>query len=84
MKAPRSGFPGALFEAFRTPGAPLLVSAYTLVFLETALAILMNVGGFIDRRGLLAIMHFFATYALIMVGLAAAVRYLSYVFPRAK
>jgi len=84
VKAPRSGLPGGIFEAFRTPGAPLLVSAYTLVFLETFLALLLNVGGFIDRTGLLAIMHFFATYALIMVLLAAVVRYLSYAFSPTK
>jgi hypothetical protein len=81
FRAPTSGVRAAVFEAFRTPGAPLLVSAYTLVLVGTAAAILLNLGGFIDRQGLLAIMHFFASYALILVGLGALVRYLAYAFP---
>lgn len=81
FRAPTSGVRAALFEAFRTPGAPLLVSAYTLVFVGTAAAFLLNLGWAIDRQGLLAIMHFYASYALILVGLAALVRYLAYAFP---
>jgi hypothetical protein len=80
FRAPTSGMQAAVFEAFRTPGAPLLVSAYTLVLVGTAAAFFMNLGGFIDRHGLLEIMHFFASYALILVGLAALVRYLAYAF----
>jgi len=83
IQIPRSGVPGAVFEAFRRPGAPLLVSAYTLIFFGTAASILMNLGGLIDRQGLLAIMHFFASYAVLMVGLGAAIRYFSYVASRA-
>lgn len=81
FRAPKSGLRAAVFDAFRTPGAPLLVSAYNLVFVGTAGAFFLNLGGFIDRQGLLAIMHFFASYALVLVALAALVRYLAYVFP---
>jgi hypothetical protein len=81
FELPKSGVRATVFEAFRKPGAPLLVSAYTLVLVGTAAAILMDVGGLIDRVGLIAIMHFFASYALILVGLAALVRYLAYAFP---
>ena len=81
FRAPQSGLRAAVFDAFRTPGAPLLVSAYNLVFVGTAGAFFLNLGGFIDRQGLLSIMHFFASYALILVGLAALVRYLAYAFP---
>jgi hypothetical protein len=79
--SPEPGVRATAFDAFRTPGAPLLVSAYTLVFVGTAGAILLDIGGFIDRQGLFAIMHFFASYGLILVGLAALVRYLAYAFP---
>jgi branched-subunit amino acid transport protein len=79
--SPEPGARAAAFDAFRTPGAPLLVSAYTLVLVGTAGAVLLDVGGFIDRQGLFAIMHFFASYAIILVGLAALVRYLAYAFP---
>jgi len=82
FKAPSSGLPRAVFETFRKPGAPLLVSAYTLIFFGTAAGILMNLGGLIDRQGLLAIMHFFASYAFLMVGLGAAIRYFSYALSR--
>jgi hypothetical protein len=81
FRAPKSGLGAALYEAFRTPGAPLLVSAYTLVFVGTTAAFLLNLGWIIDRRGLLAIMHFYVSYALILVGLAVLVRYLAYAFP---
>ena len=81
LGSPKPGERASVFDAFRTPGAPLLVSAYTIVFVGTAGAILLNIGGFIDRVGLIAIMHFFASYALILVGLAALIRYLAHVFP---
>ena len=81
-KAPESGLQAALFEVTRMPGGPLLASAYTLVAVETVATLFMYVGGFIDLVGLKAISSFFASYALMMVALAAALRYLTYTFMR--
>jgi hypothetical protein len=70
--------PNVLLDSLRSPGTPLLVSAYALLFVGILSTLCIYVAGFVDRQGFLAIIDFFASYALIMVGLAGVVRYLAY------
>jgi hypothetical protein len=69
---------GPVVEALRSPGTPLLVSAYALLFVGILSTAFLYVAGFVDRQGFLSITDFFASRALIMVGLGALVRYLAY------
>jgi hypothetical protein len=84
LGSPRNGLSKALIEAFHAPGAPLLVSAFTLVFAGVIATWLIALGGYIDHYGLISLMHFFASYGFILVGLGAAMRCLSLVFSRGK
>ena len=83
LRSPRNGLSKALIEAFHAPGAPLLVSAFTLVFADVIATWLVALGGYIDHYGLISLMHF-ASYGFILVGLGAAMRCLSLVFPGGK
>ena len=67
-----------VLDSLRSPGTPLLASAYLLLFVGILSTLCIYVAGFLDRQGFLAITDFFASYALVLVGLAALVRYLAY------
>jgi hypothetical protein len=67
-----------VLDSLRSPGTPLLVSAYVLLFVGILSTLCIYIAGFLDRQGFLAITDFFASYALVLVGLAALVRYLAY------
>jgi len=78
FRAPSPTKSSAVLDAFRSPGAPLLISAYALLFVGILSTAFLYVAGFVDRQGFLSITDFFASRALIMVGLGAVVRYLAY------
>jgi hypothetical protein len=67
-----------VLDSLRSPGTPLLASAYLLLFVGILSTLCIYVAGFVDRQGFLAITDFFASYALVLVALAALVRYLAY------
>jgi FtsH-binding integral membrane protein len=67
-----------VLDSLRSPGTPLLLSAYVLLFVGILSTLYIYVAGFIDRQGYLAIIDFFASYAFILVGLGVLVRYLAY------
>jgi hypothetical protein len=67
-----------MLDSLMSPGTVLLVSGYALLSVGVLSTLCIYVAQFVDRQGFLAIIDFFASYALVLVGLGALVRYLAY------